>query len=438
MYRVTTILFLLIPLAFAGCRIDDDEDEVMNTPVISSITPDSGPLGTQVKIVGQKFKSSGVTTVAFNGVSAVVNSVSDTVIIATVPILCGTGPVKVFNGDESGIGPVFTYTYTVTVSTFCGDGNPGFVDGGAQVARFNGPAGLAMDDNGNIYVADELNHRIRRISPNGFVTSIAGNGLAGHFDATPAASKFNHPTGVSYDRITGYVYVADKMNHCIRQVRFNGVSTVAGVPGGGGYVNGTASLARFKEPYDVQVYTEDGDLYIADAGNHCIRKYDDTGVVSTFSGSDSPGQLDGSASGARYNAPVSITIDTTGYFYVTDVVNHNLRQVDLFGDVITVAGSGAAGFADGSGPLAQFDNPTAIAITNGVGLLCDKLNHRIRGISVGGNTVSTIAGNGTAGLQDGSGAQSLFNYPSGIVTNGDGIYYISDTGNNVIRKVQLQ
>jgi len=433
------ILFSVFTICIFGCKKEDEEDTVDLSPIVDSISPSNGGHGTQVTIKGSRFTlEGGTTTVAFNGEGAQIISVEDTMIIAIVPVRAGTGPVKVNNGDEPTLGPVFSYIYSVSVSTFCGDGTAGFIDGLATVARFNQPAGLDIDPAGNVYVADQKNHRIRRISPNGFVSSIAGSGLAGHLDATPAASKFNQPTGVTYDKINDKLYVADKMNHCIRLVQFNSVTTIAGTPGSPGYVNGAATISRLQEPNDVQVYSEDADLYIADAGNHCIRKFDHLGVLSTFAGKDQPGLIDGIGLSARFNTPVSISFDSAGYFFITDAANHNIRRVDLGREVTTVAGSGAPGFADGFTPLAQFDHPASISIVNGLGFICDKNNHRIRTLSITGNEVSTAAGSSTPGFVNGSASQALFNNPTGIVKAEEGVYFVSDAANHVIRKVTVE
>ncbi len=306
------------------------------------------------------------------------------------------------------------------------------------MAQFNKPAGLAMDPSGNIYVADELNHRIRKISSNGVVTTIAGIGIAGHNDGSLALSKFRNPTGISYDKITGNLYVADRMNHCIRMIKINGVFTVAGVPGAPGYVNGTASLARFQKPYDVQVHTENANLYIADAGNHTIRKVDEIGVVSTFAGDNQPGQTDGLGMSARFNKPVSITFDSAGYFFVADAMNHSIRRISLLQEVQTVAGNGVSGFADGVGSFAQFNTPMSIAIVDSEGLICDTKNNRIRGFGYEGFLVSTFAGSSASGLVNGLGTQSRFDNPVGIVKDDSGNYYVSDAGNHVIRKVIVE
>ncbi len=439
------LFLLVVPVVmvfFNGCLLNDDDDEIVveeTKPVVSALQPSTGKHGEQIAIKGSRLTSAeGPTSVTFNGKGAQIVSVTDTMIVAVVPLRSGAGPVRVFNGDELGVGPVFNYIYTITVSTFCGDGTAGHLDGGPLTAKFNSPAGLSADESGNIYVADRLNHRIRRIASNGFVTTIAGNGQPGHFDGTPANTRFNEPTGVSYDKITGDVFVADRNNHCIRIVKFTGVNTVAGTPGGAGYVDGTATVARMNGPTDVQVYTENAELFITDAGNNCIRHMDENGVLSTFAGTNQPGLIDGQGTSSRFNTPYAITYDSTGYFFVTDIVNNNVRRITLDGLVSTAAGSGAKGYADGSAPLAAFDEPSGIAMIGQVGFLCDRNNHRIRGISVPGNLVTTVAGASMTGLVNGDGSQARFNEPGGMVQTDEATFYISDAANHVIRKMVVE
>jgi hypothetical protein len=291
---------------------------------------------------------------------------------------------------------------------------------------------------GNLYVADELNHAVRRIATDGSVSTFAGNGMPGHAEGSGNIARFDHPHDVDYDITGNNFYVADKLNHCIRRITYTGlVSTVAGVPGAGGYVDGAGPLARLRFPTGLALEGELVNLYIADAGNHCIRKLEFNGIMSTFAGTNIPGQGDATGTGARFGAPYDVAYDTTGFLYVCDTLNNNIRKISKSdASVTTVAGSGVKGWADGSGVNAAFNAPEALASRYGQVLICDRGNHRIRMIDKSGN-VTTVAGNGTPFYQNGSGTNTGFFSPGGIVRTPEGDYFISDTFNHCIRKIIL-
>ncbi|HMT29864.1 MAG TPA: hypothetical protein PKD91_11345, partial [Bacteroidia bacterium] len=275
-----------------------------------------------------------------NGKNAIITSVSATMIVVNVAANTGTGYVVVEANGEGTTGPVFNYIYTVSVSTYTGfSGTAGLTDGDASIAQFHSPRGLAIDNQDNIYVADELNHCIRKVSPGGTVTTFAGSGIAGFADGDPGVARFKNPYDVAVDPINGYFYVADKLNHCVRRLSLSGyVTTAAGIPGTAGYVDAPGGSARFNNPTSVTVKGEIGDVFVADAANHCIRKIDNTDIVTTFAGSSTPGQLDGSGTSARFTYPTDISFDSTGAFYVADRDNHNIRKISVTGTVSTVAG----------------------------------------------------------------------------------------------------
>ncbi|MBK6641052.1 MAG: IPT/TIG domain-containing protein [Bacteroidetes bacterium] len=430
------VMFLV--LGITSCK--DDKDPVVpdNSPIINSIAPDSGPKGTVVTITGSKFSADpAAVQVYFNEVQASVTSTSANEIVVVVPAKAGTGKVRVVVGTDSGTGPVFNFVYTVSVSTFTGLGVAGFADGDASVAKFNFPRGMAIDQLDNIYVADELNQRIRIVAPNGTVTTFCGSGLAGHSDGTPAVAKFNSPYDVAYDGINNYIYVADKGNHCLRRLSISGyATTAAGIPGSAGYVDGPGTSARLNSPTGVAVEGELASVYIADAGNHCIREHNYLEILSTFAGSTVSGQQDGIGASAKFSAPADIDWDTAGYLYVTDKVNHNIRRISMSKEVTTVAGIGIAGYQDGDGFQALFNGPEGISAMNGGLVVADVANQRIRGIDAM-LKVSSLAGDGTQGWGDGTGAVAKFKNPGGVVRDSNGDYFIADTGNHLIRKLVI-
>ncbi|MDC1142129.1 hypothetical protein OAU50_03485 [Planctomycetota bacterium] len=214
------------------------------------------------------------------------------------------------------------------VSTLAGSaGAYGTADGIGAAARFQSPRGVAVDVSGNVYVADTVNHTIRKITPTGVVSTLAGTaGATGGADGIGAAARFTSPFGVAADT-SGNVYVADTGNNVIRKIAPGGVvSTLAGTAGASGSADGTGAAARFASPFRISVDSS-GNLYVADKDNHTIRKIDPAGVVSTLAGTAGlAGSADGNGAAARFNNPNDIAFDASGNFYVVDAGNHSIRK----------------------------------------------------------------------------------------------------------------
>ena len=210
----------------------------------------------------------------------------------------------------------------VLVATLAGS-TAGFADGTGGAAQFNGPYGVAVDYSGTAYVADGNNHRIRKITSAGVVTTLAGSGARGFSDGTGVAAQFNYPIGVAVDS-SGTVYVADAGNNRIRKITPAGVvTTLAGYAAGS--ADGTGGAAQFKDPRGVAV-DPSGTVYVADYGNHRIRKITPAGVVTTLAGSTA-GFADGTGSAARFNVPFGVAVDSSGTVYVADYCNHRIRKI---------------------------------------------------------------------------------------------------------------
>jgi len=219
---------------------------------------------------------------------------------------------------------------------------PGSADGTGSAARFNSPAGVARDSAGNTYVADTANSTIRKITPAGVVTTFAGlAGSTGSANGTGSAARFNGPAAVAIDSV-GNIFVADTNNHTIRKITpARVVSTFAGLAGSPGSTNGTGSSARFSFPSALAVDTANN-IYAADTGNSTIRKITPARVVSTFAGlAGSPGSTDGTGSAARFRFPAGVAVDRagTGNIYVADTSNFTIRKITPAGVVTTLAGS---------------------------------------------------------------------------------------------------
>jgi sugar lactone lactonase YvrE len=326
-----------------------------------------------------------------------------------------------------------TYQNSREVTTFAGSGNQLNADGIGTAASFNYPAGVALDVNGIVYVADTDNHRIRMISLSGNVTSLAGSGSASYADGIGTAASFNSPYGVAVDA-NGIVYVADSNNHRIRKISSLGnVTTLAG-SGNQLYADGFGTEASFKFPYGVAL-DANGVVYVADTLNNRIRIISLSGNVTTLAGSGSASHADGIGTAASFKFPYGVALDANGVVYVADTHNNRIRMISLSGNVTTLAGSGSASYADGIGTAASFSWPRGVALdANGIVNVADTYNHRIRMISLSGN-VTTLAGSGSASYADGMGTAASFYHPLGVAIDSNGIVYVADFSNHRIRMI---
>jgi sugar lactone lactonase YvrE len=251
------------------------------------------------------------------------------------------------------------------VTTWAGRaGSAGYEDGAAGQARFNQPTGIAVDALGNAYVSD-ASHRIRKIAIDGVVTTLAGGRQSsGSIDGPGTQARFNSPGGLAVDN-EGNVYVADFANHTIRKIAANGaVTTLAGSAGDAGMVNATGSAARFSFPADVAVDST-GNLYVVDSGNVMIRKVTSGGVVTSLAGSSHRmGSSDGTGEAARFTDPSGIAVDQAGNVIVSDAGGQTIRRISPGSEVTTLAGAFAlfGSFADGTGNAARFKNPGGVAV----------------------------------------------------------------------------
>ncbi len=328
---------------------------------------------------------------------------------------------------------IFSFAYGQFVNTIAGSGSASWQDGAGINASFNRPQGIDVDASGNIYVADFYNNRIRKITPAGEVTTLAGSSY-GYQDGSATEARFRYPSDVAVD-VLGNVYVADSYNNRIRKINSVGVVTTIAGSGSSGFTDALGTSARFNRPSGIAIDAS-GIIYVADRYNHRIRTVSASGQVTTIAGS-SAGYLDGESSNARFYEPIDVDVDGVGNIYISDKNNHIVRKISTNGSVTTVAGyGGSSGSTDGSGIDARFFNPWGVTVSsNGIVYIADESNNRIRRISTNGD-VTTIAGN-TPGYSDGIGDDALFNSPMGIATYGDSHLYIADYDNNRIRSVLL-
>ena len=329
----------------------------------------------------------------------------------------------------------------ITVSTIAGSGYAGFSDGNGLNASFNGPEGIAVDMNGNIFVSDSKNHRIRKITPAGDVSTLAGTGIGGYRNGSALDAQFYYPHNIALDNSKNLYIVVNVFNPSIRKLSETG--TVTTLAGGGpqGFADGNGISASFWGLAGIGV-DNSGNVYVTDSGNQRIRKITASGNVTTLAGAGTAGFSDGNGVGAFFSGPSGVAVDSNNNVYVADSGNHRIRKITPSGIVTTFAGGGFSGwgngsFLDGIGTNARFNYPGGLAVDSvGNVYVSDTVNNRIRKISSSG-VVSTLAGSGNTGSFDGIGELSSFNYPVGLAVDSFGNVYVSDTQNHRIRKITI-
>ncbi len=328
-----------------------------------------------------------------------------------------------------------------TVAGTGGFGSSG--DGGPATAAQVSPVAIAVDGDGNLYISEGFNsHRVRKVTPSGTISTIAGTGSAGFSgDGGPGnLAQLNFPANVAVDG-AGNLYIADQSNQRIRKVTPSGtISTVVGTGAfGSGGDGGPASLAQLASPSAVFVDT-DGNMYIAEGFTNRIRKVGTSGVISTMAGNGILGFSGdgGPATSASFYGPSGMAVDAGGSLYIVDSSNHRIRRVDSSGTINTVAGSTHLAGDGGPATSALLLYPAAVALDSAGNLLiADTNNNRIRKVTSSG-TISTVAGSGTGPGRGGDGSQATsagLSFPRGIAVDSGGNLYIADSSNRLIRRV---
>ncbi len=346
-------------------------------------------------------------------------------------------------GVVPGMASAASVTYTIT--TIAGTSTAGYSgDGGlATSAQLNYSQGVAVDNSGNIFIADQSNHRVRKVDTSGNISTVAGTGTPGYSGdgGLATSAQLWQPSGVAVDS-SGNIYIADYTNNRVRKVDASGnISTVAGT-GTPGYSGdgGLATSAQLWQPSGVAVDSS-GNIYIADYTNNRVRKVDASGNISTVAGTGVAGYSGdgGLATSAQLKNPNGLAVDSSGNIFISDQTNNRVRKVDASGNISTVAGTGTQGYS-GDGGLAtsaQLNYPSGVAVdSSGNIFIPDYGNHRVRKVDASGN-ISTVAGTGASGYAgDGGLATSAqLNHPIGVAVDSSGIIYISDYTNSRIRKL---
>jgi hypothetical protein len=354
----------------------------------------------------------------------------------------GEGP----NSIEASATPTGNSGTCTTISTLSGSGVTGYLEGNGTAAQWNSPYGgaVAKDPVSGytaLFVADTGNNRIRMIylaGPNtGVSILIAGSGIAGYYEGggDPLQAYYSSPHSVSAvtdaNGVAQELLIADTDNNRIRKllkptsgsawqpVWFSGTGTA-------GLVNGAANVSQYNSPR-AAVKATDGNIYVTDGTNNVVRKLDSQGASTTHA--------------TGFNLPSGITVSqTTGHLYVTEMNGHNVWKVPTSGTPTKIAGANAAGFADGTGTSAKFNNPYMLVWANPSGgevlYIADRKNHRLRKLQISNNSVTTFAGTGVSGYLDGNCLSAQFNLLRGVALGPAGEVYVMDAGNNRIRKTQ--
>ena len=352
----------------------------------------------------------------------------------------GKGPAA---SAASTAGPIAD---TLTVTTVAGFANyskfdsirigSGFADGACATAEFNCPQALAPLPDGSIVVADAWNHCVRLIAAGGGgVTTLAGRGgKMGCSAGGPAAeARLSIPRGVAVGA-DGAIFVADTDNRRILCIKSGAVNVFAGSGEQGG-ADGVGAAASFHGPHGLAL-GPGGALYLAEDMGNRIRVISPAGAVVTLAGGSGgeSGFADGKGTAARFHCPRGIAVDAAGVVFVADTANHRIRRITN-GVVDTLAGSGQAGFSDGVGAAALFNQPSGLAVDPRTGNLIVADHNRIRAVDIRSGAVCTLAGSGTSGLDDGAAAAARFRQPGGVAVDAHGDILVADTGNQCVRRI---
>lgn len=350
------------------------------------------------------------------------------VLVGLLLAVAATGCHK--NGMD---GPTRPAQKGVIVNTIAGDGSDGFADGPLKLAKFHAPIDVAVAPDGTVYVADYFSHRIRKIA-NGLVSTLAGSDSSGIVDGNGGLARFKNPYRVAVDP-NGNCYVLDEVDARIRKITPAGeVTTYAGMAQPG-FKDGPAASAQFLINAGGLAADKAGNVYLGDTFNERIRAVSPSGQVTTIAGDGKEGFINGGARTAEFRYVTSVACDAHGNLYVADAGNFYVRQITPIGLVAVMAGSGVRGYVDGASIMVQFDQMDDMVVdSKGNVFVID--DNSIRKVTPQG-VVSTIAG-AEAGFADGDGATARFRNPGGLGIDAQDNIYVADINNNRIRKISFR
>jgi len=446
-YRLLLILLIPAVIAGSGCNKKTEDPViipiVITDPVISDLTTATATSGGYLtNFVTNTIKEYGVCWSSGNATPTTSDSKASYTVANTVQFkaavtgltanttyhlraYCINIQDAVTYGDVVDFKtPTATSSTYAAVTTYAGNHTAGLVNGPLTTAQFSNPQAIAIDAQDNLYIADAFNNVIRKIS-GGVVSTFAGSGIAGYTNATGADAQFYSPQGIAVDA-QGNVYVADFGNNAIRKITPAGVVTTLAGGNGVGYADGSGASVKFYNPSGLAVDAQ-GNVFVADKGNNLIRKITAVGVTSTFSGVTTPGYINAINTLAEFNNPTGVAIDGSGNLYVADLGNSAIRKITSDGTVSSVVGNPTA-------TPELLNQPQSIAVDKNGNLFISDQTGRI--LEITGHVLYSIAGSANnANYSNGNGAGADFNSPQGLAADSQGNIYVADYNNNVIRKL---
>ncbi len=455
------LCFLCGIFVFEGCKKNAVSGAA---PTITSFSPLTDTLGVVVIIKGTNFSSTAANNIIkFNGTAADVFSATPTKLVTHVPVSATTGPISVtVNGQTvtsadpfTVLGPTITsfspgltgvgYPFVITGTNFSGDPGENLVSiNGVMVTVTaassmqmtaivpqNASSGLIVVNVKGLTASSLKGLQIKKL----IVSALAGTGGMGSTDGIGAVASFNGIWGIVSDG-NGNYYTADMNNNKIRKITSDGIVTTFAGTGVAGNTDGGLNTATFNLPFGIAIDNA-GNMYVSQIGTNNIREITAAGVVSTIAGdtSGTPGSTDGTGNAARFHNPLGLVTDANGNIFVVDQQNNEIRKINSSGVVTTLAGSGVAGATDANGSGASFNLPFGIAIDANSNLYISEFgNNKIRKVTQAGD-VSTFAGTGSVGSTDGPVASATFNFPVGMAFDANGNMYVTDSQNGNIRVI---
>ncbi|MBQ4818950.1 IPT/TIG domain-containing protein [Aquimarina sp. MMG016] len=434
--RIVSVFSILITtLLYISCSKELDDNQILKITEIQTVNPIEGKAETEVIITGTNFGTDvDKISLFFNETEAEISSITETSITTIVPRGASTGKIKIIKDGKEIEGPEFNYILTpAQLITIAGQVDAGDIVGPIEEASFDAPIGIIKDSQGTIYISDFRNNKIKKIDSDLTSVSILAGSTVGNMVGTGTEAMFKNPRLIVFDTDENII-VSDQGNNQIKKITPEGtVTTIAGT-GVAGFDNGLSSVATFRNPMGIVVDNQNN-IFVSDFSNNSIRKIQTDGQVITIAGSGAAGDVNGVGTTAQFNNPVDISLDSEGNIYVADYRNHKIKKISPDGTVTTVAGSGIAGDIDGTVNESQFNLPQDVLIaSDGTIYIADTINHKIKKISDG--MVTTIAGTGESGNLDGEAlAATLFNPRELFLDEENGELYITTEYN--IRKLIL-